>query len=408
MANYRGNTTKFESQTNSLYNQAVSYYTQKKRDFLLRLYNKQNEQVDTLQIEEEFTQQMFAFLAQAWNSMDNYIMELINNDGTVKAARTSGGKFNRVIDILSSNPEQEMGKLLNAGKIDAASADLIINVFKNEEAIKSFKDITTTNKGKLMKSSIYTLSGYLYESFIQYALKEVVAVKGAEKISQINQELLSSFTQTGGMTIKEGTATKAAGASISPDVATGISKNNVNLSDLSFNQNIQIINRQETNSQNNDMSSSLYDFINSGREQMFGFSMKRWNMNSNNSYTHSSKLRDSLNTKYEKTEKTWNYKYANALMQLEMAKNIIALMGPINIGIFSGSHFYWMNDIIQSRMLVMHVYSKILQKKEEIKPYIQSTNVYLLDKSKLKGLQLEKIGKGKKAYYSINYNGSFE
>lgn len=148
--------------------------------------------------------------------------------------------------------------------------------------------------------------------------------------------MLSSFKQTGSMTIKEGTATKGAGASISPDVAMGLNKNNQNLADLSYNQNIEIKRILNKDKSGDTIGSSLYDYINSGREDMFGFSMKRWNMNSGNTYTHSSYLQNVFNKQIfrESEGKTWNYKYANATMQLEMAKNAIALMGPINIGIF--------------------------------------------------------------------------
>jgi len=85
---------------------------------------------------------------------------------------------------------------------------------------------------------------------------------------------------------------------------------------------------------------------------------------------------------------TWNSKYAYAYMQRELGKNIIALLGPLNIGVFYGKNFEWMTDFIRTRSLYMHLYTRNIADNNEVFPHIASGSIYLYQEQKSNAIAL--------------------
>ena len=377
--------------------------------------NRQEQDFNTEQKEQALIEGAYNLIARLWQNIDTYII----NNYERQQGQTTGEKVSNLIKEMQL--EAKDGKLIIPsynGEEQAKGMKIIVNMFKDDKVKNDLINATQRkNTEDNVNNTIESLLGFLYEGFLPNAFN-FLGKKGAKILDNTVKGLIDSlsFATTGDKTISQSTATKAGGKSISPDIATGLT--NAEQADLTFNLNTKIIKKlMKVNSIQNDFDSALYDKINDGRENIFGFSLKRWDMSkaSSTPYTHSSVLQKTINDLYKQSgRKSWNVQYAYATMQLEMAKNIIALMGPTNIGIFSGARFHWMDDIIHQKMLIMHVYSEKQRDgkygPEAIKPYIESTNVYLLNRQKtgfkeqLKKLKMKQYkNKEGEIYFGISF-----
>lgn len=412
----RGNTSNLDAATKTKYMQAASYYTVKKQAFLRKINSTKDQDVDQIELDKmtlDTIESSYNYITELWNKIDSLIYDLVTNDGS---NISYGQKAFNAISHITSETSQNLNSQFETYEIGEKNFEIVQNIFKIQEG--KINEILKTKDKEYIKNTIASILGQVFEPFAAEAINSFAFTCGQIGQNCVNT-LLSGFSATGDKRINIKTATKQADKQISPDIAFGVTDENKNSVELSFKQNAEIKNMMRKNYLNADMvndtiGQQLYEQINSGnseREQMFGFSLKRWkDGDQNKAYTSSSVIQSRLNQIFN-TEKTWNYKYAFARTQLELAKNAIALFGPINIGVFTTQGFTWMDDFIRNRRLFMNIYSRIKPKYGEIKPYINSGSIYIHDynKSKQDEIKYKKYGKDektKKPYYKISFKAA--
>lgn len=411
----RSDTSSLDAATNTKYIQAASYYTVKKQAFLRKINSTKNQDIDQAELDKktlETLESSYRYITELWNKIDSLIYDLVVND---KSYISYGQKVSNAIQLIAYGESQNLNSQFETYKIGKENFEIVQNIFKNQG--EKINEILKTKDKEYINNTIASILGQVFEPFAAEAINSFASACGQVGQNCINT-LLDGFSATGDKRISIKTATKQANKQISPDIAFGVTDENKNSVELSFEQNAEIKNMMHnylnTNMMNDTIGQQLYEQINSGnseREQMFGFSLKRWkDGDQNKAYTSSSVIQSQLNQIFN-TEKTWNYKYAFARAQLELAKNAIALFGPINIGVFTTHGFTWMDDFIKNRRLFMNIYSRTKPKYGEIKPYINSGSIYIHDynKSKQDAIKYKNYGKDektKKPYYKISFKAA--
>ena len=408
----RSNTSSLDAATQIKYKQAASYYTVKKQAFLRKINSTKDQDIDQAELDKktlETLKSSYGYITELWNKIDSLIYDLVVND---KSNTSYGQKVSQAIQSISQGSNSQF----ETYEIGEENFEIVQNIFKNQEG--KINEILKKKDEEYINNTIASILGQVFEPFAAEAINRFASACGQVGQNCINT-LLDGFSATGDKRIDIKTATKQANKQISPDIAFGVTDENKNSVELSFEQNAEIKNMMnknylDTDMMNNTIGQQLYEQINSGnseREQMFGFSLKRWkDGDQNKAYTSSSVIQSQLNQIFS-TEKTWNYQYAFARAQLELAKNAIALFGPINIGVFTTHGFIWMDDFIENRRLFMNIYSRTKPKYGEIKPYINSGSIYIHDynKSKQDAIKYKSYGKDektKKPYYKISFKAA--
>ncbi len=394
------------NETKQYYNKAVQFYQLKKQSFLQKLNKNQEKQLTVEQLESlnERVEQAYSILSAAFNSIDKYIEGEVKNNTNLTPAQV----FTNIMNKMESSQgrKEVIGNLSFTKKefkrIGESAIELISSVFKNKTNREQFQQVTKTNSQRDVELTYDKIAGSFYETFIAAAMPYLGSLID-DKIDFELSNLLSLFKTTGNYVIQEETATKIGSKSISSDVASGrIQRNTKNSGGVNFYaRSIVDVSPEEQKiflDQKLDSSAQeWFDYYNYGREDLFGFSAKRWSGANNKEYTSSSKMQNALNKAYGTTKTgepindyipTWNSKYAYAYMQRELGKNIIALLGPLNIGVFYGKNFEWMTDFIRTRSLYMHLYTRNIADNNEVFPHIASGSIYLYQEQKSNAIAL--------------------
>ena len=424
----RSDTTQLDNETLRLYSNAIGYYKLKKTYFLKQLMGKkQKESVITdasmLKEFEDTVKKAFEILSNSWNTIDKIIESCLDSEKNRAGSDYAATEFQNQIRNIGEQIQNDPEKFKTDYNINDNEANLLINVFdKKRNNVDNFiKASLTKNNQENIKSEYNKISGYFYERFIAAAIQYLGTIMGLEANS-ISNELLQSFIQTGSLTMKNRTATKSKGGlDISSDIATsniqqkGATFYAVAEADVSKEEQDNFMKRGIISSTN---AEDWFNFFNdNNRGNLFGFSAKRWNDAHGREYTQSSVMQKILNASFhtnsrgEVTEKgspTWNAKYAYAYMLKTLGQYVIALLGPVNIGVFYGSHFQWMDEFISDKRLRMNLYSLTKShagKQNEVFPYVASNHIYIMQegRTRVKQQYTKLINSDtNKPYYKIN------
>lgn len=104
-----------------------------------------------------------------------------------------------------------------------------------------------------------------------------------------------------------------------------------------------------------------------------GFSLK--NYSDNIAYTHSEKLKNSLNKEYQKFPPASNNE-AYTQMMYYLSKYLIAITSPNIVGLISYQGLEWMDDVLEKYRYIFHIRTRTRAKEEE-KFWIENSAIYL-------------------------------
>lgn len=330
------------------YQAAQNYYTQKKM-FMLKMLCEKRE-LDIQEVENGLINSMNNLIQTQWQQI---------NDTVLKNVKIGGG-------ISGKYTIKE-----NANWVNIPSD--LVNLIKN----KSDKN-----------GNIFSMLGLYYEQWLKEQLNNAIVNTGNNAINEVLNNFLAGFTQTGAL--KTSSAMRQY-ADIRPDLATGIGaeagadkilrdKNN-NLS-VELQTAFDIQSYREQNKlftmeaiQNDE--NILREYI---EGDMFGFSVKRWTSEKSEGrmLTSASGIQAIINHEYELAgNKTWNAIFAYRKMVFIISRYLLDILGPVNIAFITGTSFTWASDFLADALLTMNIYSKKIYANNEVKPYINSGNIYV-------------------------------
>lgn len=330
------------------YQMAQNYFIQKKMAMLRLLSIKRN--FDIQKVEEGLVNAMNNLINTKWQEL---------NDSVLRNVKVGGGKEGQY--IIKENVDW-------------------INI--PTELVSIIKDKADKN------GNIFSLLGLYYEKWLKEAFSTNIVNTSDSAINDVLNNFLKSFSQTGSL---KTTSALRHYADIRPDLATGVAnqvgsdgilydKSGKLAVELQIQFDIQNYRQQkgllspEAIGEDKDI---LKDYIKSG---MFGFSVKRWTSEKSESrmLTSASGVQKIINAEYFNAgNKTWNAVFAYRKMVYIISKYLLDILGPVNIAFITGTSFTWTSDFLADALLTMNIYTKKMYANNEIKPYIQSGNIYV-------------------------------
>lgn len=323
------------------YQATIKWYEAKQNIFLKRAISQ--DQQDQQIIADKFLEAINIIIQEQWQTVSSTIQSA--------ATKNSDGTY--------SFSEQKMARL---------------PLYIREKYLKNSGNI------KNLPSEL----GFTYEDFMATQLR-----KTGNKVLDANQnaliaELFKGIEKTGGLYSKSAMRQEAEiradimiGAGNKRDgVLYGKGKDKYLSVEL---QNKFDIQEAQTNGDilNNTLLKQYLD------SNMFGFSMKRWEVDLFNGSKHLTSiagLRDDINS-YYRNGKTWNPVYAWKFMINRVSRFLLNILGPNNIGFILGTQFMWSSEFLSQALLFMNLYTSSIayhakDKYLEIFPYISSGSVY--------------------------------
>lgn len=330
------------------YQMAQNYYIQKKMAMLRMLSAKRN--FDIQKVEEGLIDSMNNLINTKWKEINDSVLQNVKIEGGIS------GQY-----IIKENANW-------------------VNI--PPELVSIIKD--KANK----RGNIFSLLGLYYEKWLKEAFSTNIVNIGNSAINHVLNNFLKSFSQTGSL---KTTSALRQYSDIRPDLATGIAKeveDNGILYDKSGKLAVEL--QTQFDIQNYRQQKGLLtpeniaedvdilkEYIDSG---MFGFSVKRWTSGRSESkmLTSASGVQQIINAEYSTSgNKTWNAVFAYRKMIYIISKYLLDILGPVNVAFITGTSFIWTSDFLVDALLTMNIYTKRMYANNEIKPYIQSGNIYV-------------------------------
>lgn len=330
------------------YQMTQNYFIQKKMAMLRMLSIKRN--LDIQEVENGLVNSMNNLINTEWQQINDSVLQNVKISGGISGQYT----IKENVDWVNIPPE-------------------LVSIIKN----------------KVDKNgNIFSILGLYYEKWLKETLSTNIVNTSNSAINYILNDFLKSFSQTG--SLKTASALRQY-ADIRPDLATGIANQTGNDGILYDNSgklavelqtqfDIQNYRQQkglltpEAIAEDIDL---LKEYIDSG---MFGFSVKRWTSEKSESrmLTSASGVQQIINAEYSSSgNKTWNAVFAYRKMIYIISKYLLDILGPVNVAFITGTSFIWTSDFLADALLTMNVYTKRMYANNEIKPYIQSGNIYV-------------------------------
>lgn len=129
----------------------------------------------------------------------------------------------------------------------------------------------------------------------------------------------------------------------------------------------------------------LQEYLSTGN--FFGFSMKTWRSTDSKHFMQSSVLQKGLNNIFNKTDKfnlrhSWEIDYTSEYVAYFLSHHIFDIVGPTDIAMFTGMGVIWMDDFLSQHIFYMRVQiSNILHDRSagegRIFPQIEDSKVYI-------------------------------
>ncbi len=337
------------NETEKNYMVAQSYFVQKKMAFLKAICNNANIEIE--KVEQGLITSMNKLIQQVWDKTVNQVV--LNN---IDILNKKSGKY-IVHNVTSSN----------WNSIPKELRDKIIN-------------------GSGTNNNIYSMLGFAYEDWLENALKDNMQKSGDKTVDALLKKFLSKFIKTGKVTSP---SALRADTAIRSDLATGINEDTAadkNGLKAELQVAFDIENYRKANGLikpeliTNDIN-ILQEYINS---DMFGFSVKRWTTSlysQQKELTQSSGIKQLITNTFKKSgSHTWNAVYAYRTMVNIISRFLLDILGPVNVAFITGKQFEWTSDFLSDALLTMHLYTQTYVFKDdkyEIKPYVNSNNIYV-------------------------------
>ena len=330
------------------YQMAQNYFIQKKMAMLRMLSIKRN--LDIQKVEEGLVDAMNNLINTEWQQINDSILQNIKVTGGISGQYT---------------------------------------IKENANWINIPSELVSIIKDKADKhGNIFSLLGLYYEKWLKEAFSTNIVNIGNSAINYVLNDFLKSFSQTGSL---KTTSALRQYADIRPDLATGIAKevgDNGILYDKSGKLAVELQTQFDIQSYRQQRGlltpeniaediDILKEYIDSG---MFGFSVKRWTSEKSESkmLTSASGVQQIINAEYSNSgNKTWNAIFAYRKMVYIISKYLLDILGPVNVAFITGTSFTWTSDFLADALLTMNIYTNRMYANNEIKPYIQSGNIYV-------------------------------
>lgn len=338
----------FLNETELNYQMTQNYFIQKKMAMLRMLSIKRNLEIQ--QVEEGLVDAMNNLINSKWQEI---------NESVLKNVQINGG----------------------------ISGQYVIK--EKTDWINIPSDLVSIIKDKADKNgNIFSILGLYYEQWLKETFSTAVVNTSNSAINNVLNDFLKSFSQTGA---RKTTSSLRQYSDIRPDLAVGIANETEKdgiLYDSSGKLAVELqtkFNIQNYRQQKNLLTPEaiaedtdiLKEYIESG---MFGFSVKRWTSQKSESrqLTSASGVQQIINTEYANSKnKTWNATFAYRKMVYIISKYLLDILGPVNVAFITGTSFIWTSDFLADALLTMNIYTKRMYANNEIKPYIQSGNIYV-------------------------------
>ena len=338
----------FLNETELNYQMAQNYFIQKKMAMLRMLSIKRN--FDIEKVEEGLVNAMNNLINTEWQQINDSVLQNVKINGGISGQYIIKEKA----DWINIPPE-------------------LVSVIKN----KADKN-----------GNIFSILGLYYEKWLKEAFSTNIVNTSNSAINYVLNNFLKNFSQTGSL---KTTSALRQYADIRPDLAIGIANQTGNdgilydksgklAVELQTQFDIQNYRQQkglltpESIAEDIDI---LKEYIDSG---MFGFSVKRWTSRRSESrmLTSESGVQQIINAEYSNSgNKTWNAVFAYRKMIYIISKYLLDILGPVNVAFITGTSFTWTSDFLADALLTMNIYTKKMYANNEIKPYIQSGNIYV-------------------------------
>lgn len=346
--NNRANTTILDKEIKENYLVIANYYCQKKLMFI-RYIARQELDKDN-KIQDGFKEAMDNLIIEEWKQINNAILK---NESTM---------INRRGHMYNVEENKEKIQSLNLPKY--------------------IEDRLLSGKGD---KNIYSELGFAYEDFLADKLHSKIFSIGDAAVDQVLNQMLQQIQQTGDY--KSNSSVRMNQKEIRPDLGWGMTKKGDFVGDkktglsaeLQVSFNISSAREQILQNPQNieNYPEILQQYLNSN---MYGFSVKRWDKQEAKQLTGAKGIQTLMNNIFRQSDNhTWNAIYAYHTMLLYISRSLLDILGPVNIAYITGLSFVWADQFVQESLFYMNMYAhqKYGQDDAEIKPYINSGNIYV-------------------------------
>lgn len=227
-------------------------------------------------------------------------------------------------------------------------------------ALSSFKSGTVSNR------NIAAALGNEFENFLAQALSpEVLEAEIDGAVFSAVGDMLSGFSKTG--STKSRSWINAGVKDIRPDLGLNMQMeiDDSNIARLvnatgpdgkklavEFQEMFDLDNFLPENITSNEI---IQSYLNSNA---YGFSAKVWSAGSMNGkeFSKSSTLQNYINSQFNKTRqanRTWESNYTARFIIYQISKDLLNIIGPLNVALITGNSFIWMDEFLTKRMFYM-------------------------------------------------------
>lgn len=367
---YRGNTSNLVSLTEKNYEQAISYYSARKRNFLNQINLEYDKKFDIKEAEENFTNQINDYVLKKWNEFyDSIIQNITERYGKIdfKTGTPSNNKDNK------QNSEIVKESIL-------AQADNCTELGISKELIESLAN----SSSEYGNTGIFAILGHIYEKYLTKFFNNCAdSIKNS--IDASVSDVLSSLVQFGDDKNIKGI--RAKGSQNITDIGFSTNKNEKAKSEVtSFDATLSI-----KGNRNIMKNSAILDYIEGKNINQFGINVKNWQGDTLNAQhlTQSSFVKNEINKGFKSSSgKTWNLQYAQGYANLCVSKYLLSIIGATNIMLITRTKLYWFDDILKTQMLYMKIQSDGLKDEEAISPNVYDNYIYFRNRQRMNKMLL--------------------
>ena len=365
--NKRNNIIELDQETEKYYEATINYYMQKRLNFFKTMAKKNNKKYFK-KIMNDFQNKIKEEISEKW---ENIKKEIYNN--------VELGSYNAFI-IKDTAVFKEV-------------PDYILDVLKNKQGTSYYNG----KKGRqdISGKPIQFVLGDEFEIFTEIELKKLA---GSIKNAALS-DIFNTAKLTGGITSTSSLRQK--GKSIRSDIGWYINevptKKGVAVEEKT-NLPIELQKRFEFTLGINEKNENVYtgtadkndpDIINTYlKSHAAGLLLKTWKYSdrSGKEFGKASGLKEMIDEKFKDKEKTWDKTYAQAYANNIISKNLLAIIGPVNIALQTSSGLVWMDQFLSETAFYMTIsllgsqkeyWSKGRQEKNEIFPKTKNSRVLL-------------------------------
>lgn len=326
---------KFYNQLNSNYDVAQSYYKQRR-----------------LMLENLFSKDMQI----AFSDLQKHIQKMIEEEWQQKVVKV-------VEESVSVTGRNAKGAYTYSAKKPTGTyeyqnyIDQVIGAIQRKETSNP-KALLGTQFESFVKNEVF---GAKMESYIQKPIFQALASLGLD------------FSDTG--TMQSASALTKKKTYIRPDLGLGFSV------DSTFLDEKGVLRDKLTNvaielQEIVDLDNYLPENINNAnilqqylQNNLYGFSLKQWTDANGKTFAKSSILQSQLNSDFktidsEGNRHSWETEYAAAYANYIISKNLINIIGPMNVAAITGGGFEWFDDFVGMHLFYMGLQLDQIKNKE--------------------------------------------